>query len=297
MKESKLIKNEKRTPFAITGAIILGIYSATLLFALFWGVMSSIKDRFDFFDFPLGLPTELHFENFLTVFKKLYVSIQSGLGSRRVFVPEMFMWSIIFAVSVSIVAQFSRCCCAYVCAKFRKYRITRIMYNIVIVVMILPIVGNLAATIQTFRMFGIYDNLPMYLITAIGFTGTYFLIYYAAFQGVSWEYAEAAFMDGAGHFTVMFKIMIPMVKNTMGCLFLLEFIGLWNDYNIPMVYLPSYPTIAYGLYTFQFSNISEASSIPVQLAACLVVMFPILILYVAFNKQLIGNISIGGLKG
>lgn len=295
--KNSLRKSENKTVFAIVGTTLLSLYSLTLLFALFWATYSSVKDRFDFFFSPLAFPESFHFENFSTVFNKLYISIAWGRGSRRVYVPEMFMWSIVYALGTSIVAQFSRCCCAYVCAKFSKYRPARILYNVVIIVMILPIVGNLASTMQVYRKLMIYDNMFVYFLSAVGFTGQYFLIYYAAFKSVSWEYAEAAFIDGAGHFTVMLKIMIPMVKNTMGCLLLLEFIGLWNDYSVPMVYLPSYPTIAYGLYTFQFSNIAEASSIPVQLAGCLVVMLPVLVLYVIFNKQLIGNISIGGLKG
>lgn len=295
--KNTLRKSENKTAFAIIGTIIISLYSLTLIVALFWATYSAVKDRFDFFDNPLGFPTELHFENFSVVFRKLYISVAINAGSRRVFVPEMFMWSIVYAIGVSIIAQFSRCCCAYVCAKFSKYKVARVLYTVVIIVMILPIVGNLASTIQVYRNLHIYNNLVMYFLSAVGFTGQYFLIYYAAFKSVSWEYAEAAFMDGAGHFTVLLRIMIPMVKNTMGCLLLLEFIGLWNDYSTPMVYLPSYPTVAYGLYTFQFSNISEATVIPVQLAACLTVMLPILVLYVIFNKQLIGNISIGGLKG
>ena len=200
--KNSLRKSENKTVFAIVGTTLLSLYSLTLLFALFWATYSSVKDRFDFFFSPLAFPESFHFENFSTVFKKLYISIAWGRGSRRVYVPEMFMWSIVYALGTSIVAQFSRCCCAYVCAKFSKYRPARILYNVVIIVMILPIVGNLASTMQVYRKLMIYDNMFVYFLSAVGFTGQYFLIYYAAFKSVSWEYAEAAFIDGAGHFQI-----------------------------------------------------------------------------------------------
>ena len=110
-------------------------------------------------------------------------------------------------------------------------------------------------------------------------------------------YAEAAFIDGASHFTVFFRIMLPLVKTTFAALMLLSFISFWNDYYTPMIYLPSMPTLSYGLYYYSHSSGQGQSLIPMQLAACMIASFPIMILFLALRKRLMGSLTLGGLKG
>ena len=94
----------------------------------------------------------------------------------------------------------------------------------------------------------------------------------------------------------MTKIMLPMSKNTLLTVILLNFIGYWNDYQTPLLYIPSHPTLAYGLYLFSNSADNELATIPMKITGCMLMMVPILILFLIFRKRLIGNISIGGLK-
>lgn len=291
-KSNKFERKEKFSPFSLIIFVSLFVYAFSLIFLLGWAALSSVRDKIDFMLHPLEFPKEVFLSNFTKAFTDLQVTIK---GNINVKLPEMFLWTIVYAVGVSIVAQFTRCVSAYICAKFSKYRFTKILYNIVIVVMILPIVGNSAASMAVHRTLGTYDNMLGFIIVSAGFTGQYFLIYYAAFKGVSWSYAEAAFIDGANHYKVFFTIMLPMVKNIMGALFLLEFIGLWNDYLTVVMYLPSYPNVSYGLYIF--SGVENSSETTINLAASMLVALPIVVLYIVFNKKLLGNVSVGGLKG
>ena len=91
--------------------------------------------------------------------------------------------------------------------------------------------------------------------------------------------------------------MLPMVRTTILALFILGFIGSWNDYQTPMVYLPSMPTIAYGLFRFRYSSDSLVSAIPMQITGCVVVMIPIMILFIVFRNKIMGNLALGGIKG
>ena len=84
-----------------------------------------------------------------------------------------------------------------------------------IVVMLLPIVGSLASELQMLHTIGAYDNVVFLMFMKGGFLGTNFLIFYATFKGISWEYAEAAFIDGASHARVLFTIMIPLAMTTV----------------------------------------------------------------------------------
>ncbi|MBQ8685618.1 MAG: carbohydrate ABC transporter permease [Clostridia bacterium] len=282
--------------FEIIAITVLGLYSFTLLFALGWGIIISLKDIIDFTLNPLGFPAELRFENYLNAFKELKVEVAWGEGRRTIEFLELLFNSILYVVGCTLISTYTHLTCAYVSAKYPRW-ITKLMHTIVVVVIAFPMVGSLSSGLVLLKATGVYNNRLMYFLYCGGFTGTNFLIYYSAFKGVSSTYAEAAKIDGAGHYTIMFKIMIPMVKNLLTGMMLLAVIGYWNDWYTAMVYLPSYPNISYALYKFQFNTNNSVSSVPVQTAGCMLVMLPTLLIFLVFRNKFIGNISYGGLKG
>ena len=143
---------------------------------------------------------------------------------------------------------------------------------------------------------GIYDNIFLFSLASFGGFGSNFLIYYAIWKGLSWDYAEAAFMDGAGHFTVLIKIMFPMTVTIFGVLFLTNVIALWADYQTPMVFLPSYPTLAYGVFSFQ-NSVEAGASVPIKIASLIAVATPMFVLFMIFKDKMMGSLTMGGLKG
>lgn len=297
MKKNRIKKRTLRQIFPLIFFVLLLVYCISLLIPMAWALMSSLKSRLDFRMDPLGFPTSFAWENYVSAFNALYIQVSAGAGVRNVYLLEMFGYTLAYAVGATIAATLAHMVVAYICAKYTRFKITKVLYSIVIVTMILPIVGSLPSEMQVVRTLGLYNNILGAWIMKATFLGTHFLIFYATFKGISWEYAEAAFMDGASHARVMFQIMFPLAKTTVSAIALLSFIGFWNDANMSMIYMPDIPTVAYGLFRFQFSTGQESSSITVQLAGCTIVMFPIFVLYMCFKKQLIGNIAIGGIKG
>jgi ABC-type glycerol-3-phosphate transport system permease component len=91
--------------------------------------------------------------------------------------------------------------------------------------------------------------------------------------------------------------MLPLAAVTISAVSILAFIEFWNDWRVNVVYLPSYPLISYALYQFQNNPVNEISTVPRKLAGCMMVTAPIFVLFVIFRKKLMGNLSIGGLKG
>ena len=95
----------------------------------------------------------------------------------------------------------------------------------------------------------------------------------------------------------MLKIFFPIASNTFLTVLLINFIGYWNNYQVPMVYVPNHPTLAE--YVFQISTFSKYpfSKAPVQLATSLILLLPVVALFCFTHKRLLGNLSIGGVKG
>ena len=263
MKKNRIKKRTLRQIFPLIFFVLLLIYCISLLIPMAWALMSSLKSRLDFRMDPLGFPTSFAWENYVSAFNALYIQVSAGAGVRNVYLLEMFGYTLAYAVGATIAATLAHMVVAYICAKYTRFRITKVLYTIVIVTMILPIVGSLPSEMQVVRTLGLYNNILGAWIMKATFLGTHFLIFYATFKGISWEYAEAAFMDGASHARVMFQIMFPLAKTTVSAIALLSFIGFWNDANMSMIYMPDIPTVAYGLFRFQFSTGQESSSITV----------------------------------
>ena len=109
-------------------------------------------------------------------------------------------------------------------------------------------------------------------------------------------------MDGASELTVMVRIMIPLVRNVIMTVMLIRLIEFWNDYQMPLLYMPSRPTLAYGAWWLGTANSSTTGStdeffeVPYRMTACSIVVVPILILFILFKEKIIGNVSMGGVK-
>ncbi len=286
------MKQKKFSVMSVLLMVVLLFYSVLLVSMFCWCLLNSVKDGIDMSTRPFGLPQFWMFENYAAVFKNMRVQTISA-PIRWVYFEEMFLNSILYSLGCTIAATMTPCIVAYLTAKY-NFRLNKVIHGLVIITMILPIVGSLPSELSLIKSLNFYDHIwGMYILKA-NFLGMYFLVFYATFRSLSWEYAEAAFVDGASHFTVMTRIMLPLVKSTILAVGVMVFIGFWNDYQTPMIYMPSHATISFGL--FQFTNASGGSPSEV-LAASIVVMLPMLIVFIIFKDKFIGNLTVGGIKG
>ena len=90
--------------------------------------------------------------------------------------------------------------------------------------------------------------------------------------------------------------MLPQAKTIFGALFLTQWIGNWNSYEAHLVYLPNLPSLPVGIYQFNMEMMYRAR-LDILFAACVITVIPALILFIAFNKTITSNVSVGGIKG
>lgn len=287
-----------KDPFSMVFFCVVIIYTISLIIPAAWAIISTFKDRLEFRFNMFGLPDSPTLENYRSVFAKMYITISSDkTGLEKIYMPELMFNGLALSICVALGSLAMQTGITYCCAKFDTV-VGKIIVGFVIVTMILPIVGNLGTSIYVSKkVLNTYDNFFGIVFSHSGWGGSAFLIIYAAFKSVSNEYRDAAYLDGASEYQVLWRIMLPMVKNTLVALFIMSFISGWNDYQTPMIYLPSMPTIAYGLFQFRYSSDSLVSAIPMQITGCIVVMVPIFILFLIFKNKMMGNLTMGGLKG
>lgn len=298
MQKTRKKNTRNKSVFAITIWSVLFIWAAVFIFLMLWALVASIKDFGFYWLDAVGFPTkkeEFAWDNYWKAFTLMQV-YTSKFGFQ--YFGNMLYNSLFYVIMYGLLNVASPMLCSYIYAKYNKrVKWVRILWIIVLINLYVPLSASLASSLNFSMKLGLYDNIYTYMLGALNGFGGNFLIYYATWKGLSWEYAEAAFIDGASNTRVMTQIMIPMTKTIFGVLFLTQVVALWTDYSTPMVFLPSYPTLAYGVFLFQSSVENGASFTPVRIASLIAVAAPMILLFIAFKNKMMGSLTIGGLKG
>ena len=285
-------KRKQFNAFFIIMFFFLVLYTLSLFIPLSWAIMTSLKDANEYMLDSMGIPNVLKWSNYQVAVKHFYVQYDF----KTVRIGMMLVNSIIHSVGCSLAVTLGNCVTAYCCAKFSKFKISGVYTAIVIFTLALPIVGSQPSEIQMFKMLGCYDSILGIIICNIRFHGLYYLVFLSAFRSIPKDYSEAAYIDGAGNFKVFFRLMLPFVSKMFFTVALIQFIQFWNDYQTPLIYLPTHPTLAYGLFKFSNSYVPAITSTPMKMAGCMVLFLPIFVVFCLFNKRIMGNIMIGGVK-
>ena len=148
---------------------------------------------------------------------------------------------------------------------------------------------------------GFFLNNPFVVAVVLASTTLPFTIYLLSgyLATLPKAYEEAAYVDGAGYFTTMVRIILPMAKPSVVTVILFEFLSYWNEYIISMTMLtdPNGPrTLPVGLLNLMKAQNAKAEYGQMY-AGLVLVMVPVLILYMCVQKKLTQGMTLGGLKG
>ena len=221
----------------------------------------------------------------------------SANGSNNATFIDILINTILYTVGGATIMCFMPALTAYITAKY-DYVWCKALHLINIVIMCIPVVGRYPTELTFLRNSGLYDNMLGNYIQKMTGSGTYYLVYYAFFKGLSNVYRDAASIDGASEFTITFRIYFPLAQKMILTVFLIQFVNLWNDYQTLYLYLPSYPTFAYMVFykVIEATDNTMFQELPMKTAACMFLAVPVLVLFIIFKDKLMGSISLGGIK-
>ncbi len=301
MKKRKYSEDIQLRDGSISGKIVFSIvfvlftlYAFILIYPLLWGIFSSIKTPKAYFAGTISKYMEKGF-SFKSAFNvKNYIEAFGKIKNEDQTFLDMIWNSVWFAggsafISIEFMTIFS-----YVINKY-KFKGRNFLYGLGLFMVSVPIGATFVSTYRLMYQLRIVDSY-LILITATNVYGMNFLLMQSFWGGVSWSYAEAAQIDGAGFYTIYFKVMRSQAMPMMITMFLLAFIAKWNDYMSPLLYLPHMLTLSTGLYKYQLV-VERTGNYPVLFSGLIISITPIFVIFAIFNKKLLGNFSIGGLKG
>lgn len=300
-------EKDKRVPVfgkSVLSNIVLGLTLLILiavcfvqLYPVFWMVTASFNTDFDLYKNMFGFPKALRLANYGEVLYLLRAEITvPGKGFVQYGFGRLLLNSVILSLISPIKGLVACVPFAYVMARYR-FKGRSLLLTLNYVFMILPITGALPSQLKVFNALGMYDNIVLLNILGAGPFGMGMLIYMGFFKGVAGDYAEAAEIDGAGHFRIFMQIMLPAIIPTIAVFYIMGVLGSWNDYMTPLIWLPSFPNLALGVFQFQYDAAKYAATLPQIMAIFVIISIPSTIFYVTNQRFMTSRIMIGGLKG
>lgn len=304
--------------------VVLALYTLIMLSSLLWGLITSLKSSNDFENFgnvigfpnisiegtpyagiPSGRDALLKLANYKIVLEKFVITrraVYYGLGPEQIVhtckagFGELLVNTLLYTVGGALIYAIMPALTAYLCAKY-PYKLSAILVVVYTLMMCMPIVGSTPFELTFLRNTGLYDNIIGNYIQKMTGSGMYFFVYLAYFKGTSETYREAAQIDGASQLRIMTTIYFPLAIKIIATVFLIQFVALWNDYQTPLLYLPTHPTLAYAVYYVSYEAFEPALyHTPPRIAGLMLLAVPIVILFAIFKDKLMGDISLGGIK-
>ena len=249
-------------------------------------VVNSLKTKISIVKYPLKLVDDkgLQFANYANAFE--------DMDFLQAFGNSIF----VVVLSVLLLMVFSSMC-AYILVR-KNYLACKVSFLLLISYMVVPfqviMIPLLALYGGTFNMLN--SRLTLVLMN-FGF-GTCFAVFLChGFIKTSVPLAleEAALIDGCGPLQIFFKIVFPLLKPILSTVMILQVLGLWNDYLLPSLVLvkPELHTLPIAIRTFVGTFSSDYGN---MMAALVMTVVPVIIVYIALQKYIIGGVVAGAVK-
>ncbi len=272
--------------------LIFAVQTFTMLFVFWWLFNNSLKEPLNEYG---ELSNSLRFpKNPLNELVN-YIEAFQTLNTDEVTFFEMIANSLYYTAICSLLGSFCPAVTGYVLSKY-KFVGRELIYSVAIISLTLPLVGTGASYMKLLHNLRLFNNPLFYVVSNLSGFGSIFLIYAAFFGGLSWSYAEAAEMDGANPYQIFFRVMFPQCLPVYFTNVIICAIACWNEYNLMILYMPRYLSLAAGLYDFQ-ANATRGADYPVYFAGLIISMIPTLIIFGVFSDKIMTSLSVGGLKG
>ena len=297
LKKERAVGEKNDVVIRVVIYVILALLAISIIVPVAWVFMASVKENREFYGNPFTLPEGFHFQNFVDAWTK------ARMG-------DYFMTSVmITALSLAILLVVALPA-AYVLSRYnfvgRKVLNGGFMaglfinVNYIVVPIFLMFVAGDGLLNQWFGKTFFLNN-PFVVSLVLASTTLPFTIYLLSsyLATLPKDYEEAAYVDGAGYFTTMVRIILPMAKPSIITVILFEFLAYWNEYIISMTMLtdPSGPrTLPVGLLNLMKAQNAKAEYGQMY-AGLVLVMIPTLLLYICVQKKLTEGMTVGGLKG
>ncbi len=271
-------RGKSRSSFAL-----LAVLGLAFLFPLAWIFLSSFKTDLELGSYPPSLfPAQWRIEN--------YVRVWGMLDFGAAFWNSLFVSVVGTALNVLLGAMAGYALCK------RNVWGGRILLPLIVGTLVVPPAAMILPNFFIISRIGLYDSLwGLVLPFAVSSFGIFFMRNYL--EGVPNELLEAAWMDGVGEFGIFFRIILPVARPALGTLAIISFVNNWNAFTMPLVLLKSERLFTLPLRQAYMARATDNPSWVLILAATCLAVAPVIVLFLALQKQFVRGVMDGSVKG
>ncbi|MBS5776206.1 MAG: carbohydrate ABC transporter permease [Finegoldia magna] len=269
----------------IINLLLLAFVSILAFFPLLWMATNSFKTANKIIQQPLNLfPEVLDFRNFIGALEKAPFDLY-------------IINSIITAFAIVVLQLLLGILMGYGLSKF-DFKGKKILFGSILLTYMLPAAATYVPSYVILAKMNLIDTIPGIIISNVASVFTIYMVY-QTFSSVPKEMIEAAEMDGANNWQILWKVMVPLSKSTILTTALIQFVIMYNNYMWPSLITNSKKNylISVGLNIFFNSKGNFTQNLPMLMAANTISVLPLLILFLILKKWFIEGISDSGIKG
>ena len=265
--------------------LIMIVVSLTMLFPFIWMLSTSLKDKMNAQIFPpQWIPDPIITDAYKEVWE--VSPLLSGIKN-----------SLIIAIPVLIFGTISSALAAFAFAKMNLPK-KNLLFMALLSSMMIPGVVTMIPQYVVWGNMGLVDTFIPLIVPGMLGNITMMFFFRQYLTGVPNALIDAAKLDGAGWLTIFGKIMLPAMKPAIAAQVIFWFMGIWNDFMGPLIYLDSEENYTVQLALRLLSNMSEATSeYPMIMAGAVISCLPLLLLYICFQRYFVDSMVVSGIKG
>ena len=264
-------------------AIFIGLFLLSLFMILpfFWMLSNSLKSTKELLVDPKHLiPVNFTISGYIKVLTK----------------SPFFYWfrnSLFITVTNTVVFLLSSTIVGFVFSKF-EFKFKKVLFMLVLATMMVPTHTTMIPGFLLINALGLYNTAGALIVPSFVNAFGIFLSKQAC-DDIPNELIEAARMEGASNWSIYLKIVLPLLKPTVGALTIFTFLNYWNDYLNPLIMINDIKKMTLPLALSYFSS-QHTADLSATMAASALIMMPVIIVFLMFQKQFIKGIATTGMK-
>ncbi len=212
---------------------------------------------------------------------------------------NVFKNSLIVTVSSTILTILISAMTAFVIVRNGKWKVCTLVFGMMVASMVIPFQVLMVPLVSVYGgIFGVLQSRITLIFMHVGFSVSMatFMFHGAIHSNIPLELEEAALIDGCTRWQTFWKIVFPLLKPTIATVAIIDAMAFWNDYLLPSLVLTDKAIYTIPIATQQFYG-TYSTDIGLVMAALLLAMLPILILYIFLQKYIVAGVTSGAVKG
>jgi len=258
------------------------VASFVVLFPIYSVVIGAFKTQKEYYESGLALPQNfLNFDNFVRV----YEVGKLGLGFRNI----LIILAVVIAGNVLLGTMV-----AYALGRF-EFPLRKPILGMYLLAQVVPLVTTQVATFSLVKELGLFNTIYAPMLLYMGADVLQIVIYLQFIKNIPRDLDEAAMIEGASLFRVYRSIIFPLLAPATATLVILKTISVYNDFYIPLLYMPSQKlkVVSTAIYAFVGPNASQLNVIS---AGILLIFLPTVVLFLLLQKYIFAGVVSGAVK-